>query len=152
MGSEAYGRRLGSSFLVHEISERQLSKKWRCFLSTCCNRIAPLLNQRAQQIIEVANNFVEQTPDAAACELVSSSLSASGGIQSNRLVRGLSWTLSHAAGELRAIAGHHAFRAALDKSKTNWEQRSVTAMRSAMYGEAIFQSDLIRKIVGNPFK
>jgi hypothetical protein len=126
--------------------------KWRLFLAACCNRIAPLLNQRAQRLIEFANSFVDKIIREETVEQVFRWYSRRSGIQATRLMSGLCSPLAIAAGELRTIAGHYAFRLALTKSAPNWEQRAISAMRAAIDAEGAAQSELIRRIIGNPFR
>lgn len=140
---------LRSWFTRH--AEYQLPRKWRFFLATCCSRIAPLLNKRDRRVVEFATSFVDQIPTEAAVERLSI-WSSGGGIQSRRLIRGLFWPLSSAAGQLRSIAGHKAFRSALIKSELDWERQANVAMRSAVDAEAASQSELIRTIIGLPFR
>lgn len=141
---------LRSWFTRH--AEHQLPGEWRLFLATCCNRVAPLLNKRAQKLIEFANTFVDEAPTKAAVKRVSFWFSGRCGIQSIRLLWGLCWPLSNAAGQLRSIAGHYAFRSALEKSGSDREQRAASAMRAAMHAEAASQCELIRAIIGSPIR
>lgn len=141
---------LRSWFTRH--AEYQLPREWRMFLATCCNRVRPLLNKRAQKLIEFANSFVDEAPTKAAVERVSLWFSGQCGIQSLRLLWGLCCPLSTAAGQLRSIAGHYAFRSSLHKSMSDWEHRATSAMRAAMDAEAVWQSELIRAVIGSPFK
>jgi hypothetical protein len=66
--------------------------------------------------------------------------------QSIRLIRALTWPAASAAGELRCIAGRHAWNAA---PKTADRQ---AIERAALDAEARAQCGLIRDIFGNPFR
>ena len=134
------------------IQADQLSQKWRLFLAKYCDRIAPLLSKRSQRLIEFASSFIERVPSVAERERIEGWFGDRPGIQSIRLIRGLYWPLSSAAGQLRQIAGHCAFRSALTRSAADREELATQAMRAAMHAEAAVQCNLIREIIGNPFK
>lgn len=123
-------------------SRSLLPRKGRLFLAACCRRVWHCFSARhGQRLIEYAEGFAGPAPTEQSVRDVGRWF-GSGDItnQQVRLLWGLSSPVGSAAGELRNIAGRHAFvRAARNEEKRAAERRALDA-------EALAQCGLLRDL------
>jgi hypothetical protein len=127
----------------------QLPRRWRLFLAAYCRRIYPrLTNEFARRLIEHGEQFIDARPgEHLPDELFKDELRDSArSSEAVGVLRGMTWALASAAGELRRVAGVAVSKATPERSARQ------AALQAAMVAEARAQCDLLRDLFGNPFR